>query len=305
MQRIASDRAIYAMSAANAPVLTVEPGSEVVFETKDCFSNQIRKAEDLFSSVGWATINPATGPLAVAGAEPGDTLVVDIIDIKLASQGCMVCVPEMGALGHLIRESETRIIPLDDGEAVFGDQVRLPVRPMIGVIGTAPEAGDVPCGEPGRHGGNMDTRLIGAGSRLYLPVFAKGGLLAMGDLHAVMADGEVSLCGVEIAGEVTVKVGVIKGKRSEWPVLETMTDWYVIASGPSLDEASRLVLDGTMAFLRGRVALGTNDVISLLSLAGNLEISQIVDPLKTVRMRLPKSVFAGVSFHQTGDEEEA
>lgn len=296
MKLISDDQVVYALSAANAPVLTVAPGEEVVFRTKDCFSDQIKSERDLFSSVGWATINPATGPLAVTGAEPGDTLVVDIIDIKVADQGCMVCVPEMGALGHLIRESETMIIPIRDGKAVFSDRLWLPLRPMIGVIGTAPADGAIATGEPGRHGGNMDTRQVCAGSRLYLPVFACGGLLAMGDLHAVMGDGEVSLCGLEIPGEVTVRVGLVKSRQCGWPVLETGADWYVIASGDGLDEAARLALDATVEFLGGRLDMTTNEIISLLSLAGNLEISQIVDPLKTVRMRLPKSVFGGLTF---------
>ncbi len=137
----------------------------------------------------------------------------------------------------------------------------------------------------------MDTRHIGPGSRLYLPVFVSGANLAMGDLHAVMGDGEVSICGVEIAGEVTVKVDLIKGKQSKWPVLETATDWYLIASGQDLDEAALFAMEEATAFLMRRTQLPLNDVVSLLSIAGNLEISQVVDPLKTVRMRLPKKVY--------------
>lgn len=291
MHKISGDQAIYSMNADNPPVLTVDPGTEVVFETKDCFSNQITSTEHLFSSVGWATINPATGPLAVKGAEPGDTLVVDILSIKVSSQGSMVCVPDMGALGHLLKETETKIIPVKDGLAVFNDLIKLPIAPMIGVIGTAPINEDIPCGTPGRHGGNMDTRHIGAGTRLYLPVFVAGANLAMGDLHAVMGDGEVSICGVEIPGEVTVKVNLIKGKQFKWPVLETMSDWYLIASGQDLDEAALFAMEEATAFLLSRTQLPVNDVVSLLSIAGNLEISQVVDPLKTVRMRLPKKVF--------------
>lgn len=130
------------MSATNRPVLEAEPGEIVIFETKDCFSNQIRSEEDLFSSVGWATVNPATGALAVKGAEPADALIVDTLDIEVKDRGVMVAVPGMGA-GHVISKTETRIISIVAGMAVIDYRLYLRVEPMIGVIGTAPAA--TPC----------------------------------------------------------------------------------------------------------------------------------------------------------------
>ena len=290
MKLIRDDQVVYALSPKNPPVAVAEPGEEVIFETKDCFSNQIRTEKDLFASVGWATINPATGPLAVRGAEPGDVLVVDVLRIEVASQGVMVAVPGLGALGHLITESETKVVPIRDGKAIFNDVVALPIRPMIGVIGTAPEKEAVPCGTPGPHGGNMDTRLITEGARVYLPVFVPGANLCLGDLHAVMGDGEVVVCGVEIPGRVTVRVDVRKGRQLPSPMLETADAWYTIASAQDLDEAAQMALEHMLAFVRERTGLSLNHAGMLLSIAGHLEISQVVDPLKTVRMRLPKSI---------------
>ncbi|MEW6546802.1 MAG: acetamidase/formamidase family protein [Bacillota bacterium] len=289
MKIIRDDQVVYALSPENPPVAVAEPGEEVVFETKDCFSNQIRSEKDLFASVNWATINPATGPLAVKGAEPGDVLVVDVLRIEIASQGVMVAVPGLGALGHLISEPETKVIPIREGKALFNETVAFPVKPMIGVIGTAPEK-EVPCGTPGPHGGNMDTRLITEGARLYLPVFVPGANLCLGDLHAVMGDGEVVVCGVEIPGRVTVRVDVRKARRLDSPMLETSDAWYTIASAKDLDEAAQMALEHMLAFVRERTGLSLNHAGMLLSIAAHLEISQVVDPLKTVRMRLPKSV---------------
>jgi amidase len=136
----------------------------------------------------------------------------------------------------------------------------------------------------------MDTRLIKKGSTLYLPVFVEGALLAMGDLHAVMGDGEVSVTGLEIQGQVTVKVDLIKGKSEPWPVLDVGDDWYVIASAEDLDEAARLALDAMLEFLEKRTDLSLNDRVSLLSACGKMEISQVVDPLKTVRMGISKTI---------------
>lgn len=217
MFTISTDQVIYAFRPDNEPVLETEPDCEIIFQTKDCFSNQIQSEKDLFNAVSWSTINPATGPVAIKGAEPGDTLVVDIVSIKVPDKGVMITVPQMGGFGHRLTATETKIIPIEGGEAVFNERVRVPLAPMIGVIGTAPASEEIPCGTPGPHGGNMDTRLITTGSRLYLPVFVSGALLAMGDLHAVMGDGEVSICGVEIPGEIVVKVALIKGSQMACP----------------------------------------------------------------------------------------
>jgi len=290
MLTVNDDQVVYSMGPKNFPVAEVNSGETLMFITKDCFSNQIKSEGDLFESVGWATINPATGPVAVKGAKPGDTLAVHIRDIETAEQGCMVTVPEMGAAGDIIRVSETKIINITDGRARFSDKISIPVDPMIGVIGTAPEKEDIPCGTPGRHGGNMDTRLIKKGNTIYLPVFVDGALLAMGDLHAVMGDGEVSVTGLEIPGKVTVKVDLIKEKSEPWPVLESDDYWYVIASGEDLDAAADLALKAMLEFLGKRTDLSLNDRISLLSACGNMEISQIVDPLKTIRFGISKTI---------------
>lgn len=290
MLKINDDKVIYSFNASNACVAEAAPGSTVQFVTKDCFSNNIRTESDMPELVPWSSINPATGPLSVIGAEKGDTLVVKIESIEVAAQGAMTVSPGKGAYGKVIEKSETKIIKIRDNKAVFNETLEIPLNPMIGVIGTAPEKEDIRSGTPGRHGGNMDTKLIKQGNTLYLPVFVKGAKLAMGDLHAAMGDGEVSICGVEVPGEVTVTVGLIKGRQEGWPMLETEEAWYVIASGKDLNEAADLAMEAMLKFLESRLPLSKSDIVSLLSIAGNLEISQIVDPLKTVRMSISKYV---------------
>lgn len=296
MLRISSDQCVYFMNPSNPAVAEAAPGDTVRFETRDCWGTDARGKNDRFIKDGRSYGNPATGPLRVKGAEPGDVLAVHILDIEVAPQGAMVARPNVGALGHHIVQEETKTIPIVDGQAVFNDRISLPIRPMIGVIGVAPAAEDVPNTTPGPHGGNMDTRLITAGATLYLPVFVEGANLAMGDLHAVMADGEVVICGVEVPGEVTVKVDVIKGAALiggplPSPVLEAGDSLYCIASAKDLDEAQTLALDHTLAFLKARLPLSTNEIGMLMSLICHLQISQVVDPLKTVRVEIPKKPF--------------
>jgi amidase len=282
---------VYSLSAEDSPAMTVDPGSRVVFVTQDCFSNQVTPDSPDLSRVRWETVNPATGPLAVRGSEPGDTLVVDILDISLPDRGLMVTLPGLGALAPVIGDSTVRFLPIRGEQIVFNDRIRLPAKPMVGVIGTAPAGVPIPCGTPGVHGGNLDTRFIAPGARVYLPVFVSGAGLALGDLHALMGDGEIVICGVEIAGEVTVRVDLVRRKRIPSPIVETADSWMFLASAVDLDEAVQLSIEHALAFLRDRVSLSVIDLGLLLSIAGHTQISQIVDPLKTARMCVPKRVF--------------
>ena len=295
---IPDSSAVYSLSSDHPPVATVAPGSLVTFQTRDCFSNQVTPDSPDLSKIRWEMVNPATGPLAIRGSEPGDTLIVDILDISLPDWGLMVTLPGLGALAGALEHSTVRFLPIRDHQVVFNDQICLPAEPMVGVIGTAPAGEPIPCGTPGAHGGNLDTRAIAPGARIYLPVFVPGAHLAMGDLHALMGDGEVVICGVEIAGEVTVRVSFARKKRIPSPILETADSWMILASAADLDEAVQLSVDYALAFLRDRVPLSLTDLGFLLSIAGHTQISQIVDPLKTARMCVPKHIFEpyGLAF---------
>ena len=292
--RIGSKNVVYSMSAENKPAASCKPGETVVFETQDCFSNQIQTEDVLFETTDWDTVNPATGPLEIEGAEPGDTLKVEIKKMDLNDHGVMVAVPEMGFLNNFIEESETKIITIEQNKAVFSDKIKIDLNPMIGVIGCSPGKDEeaVPCGTPASHGGNMDTKVITEGSTLYFPVKVSGAMLAMGDLHAAMGDGEVVISGVEIAGEVTVKVDVIKGKEITDPMVERNDAFYTIASGPILDAAAKKAADNMFTFLKQRLDLENNELAMLMSVICDLQVSQVVDPEKTARMRVDKKALA-------------
>jgi len=292
--RIGSKNVVYSMSAENKPAASCKPGETVVFETQDCFSNQIQTEDVLFETTDWDTVNPATGPLEIEGAEPGDTLKVEIKKMNLNDHGVMVAVPEMGFLNNFIEESETKIITIEQNKAVFSDKIKIDLNPMIGVIGCSPGKDEeaVPCGTPASHGGNMDTKVITEGSTLYFPVKVSGAMLAMGDLHAAMGDGEVVISGVEIAGEVTVKVDVIKGKEITDPMVERNDAFYTIASGPTLDAAAKKAADNMFTFLKQRLDLENNELAMLMSVICDLQVSQVVDPEKTARMRVDKKALA-------------
>lgn len=288
--KIPAEKHVYSMSAHNKAAASCQPGETVIFETLDCFSNQIQSEEVLFESTDWENINPATGPLKIEGAEIGDTLKVKIKKIELNDQGVMISAPEMGFLEEFITDSETKIIPIKDNKALFNEKIKVDLNPMIGVIGTSPAENEkeVPCGTPASHGGNMDTKVIKEGSTLYLPVNVPGAMLAMGDLHAAMGDGEVVVTGIEIAGEVTVEVDLIKNKKLSDPMVETANAFYTIASGTDLDAAAKKASNNMFRFLKDRLYLSNNQTAMLMSIICDLQVSQVVDPQKTARMRVDK-----------------
>lgn len=286
--RIARESVIYAMDRANAPVLRVEPGAVVTFETTDAFGGQVQEPGQALATLDWGRVNPATGPLYIEGAEPGDTLSVDILSIEVAEQGVMAAIPGAGLFGDRVREAEVKLVPLSGGRAMLLAGISVPLKPMIGVIGVAPAGESEGCGVPGRHGGNMDNARITANTTLYLPVFVLGALLAIGDLHAVMGDGEVMVTGVECSGEVTVRVDVIKGMSIPNPRHEDAEFFYTIASDVDLDQAVRTAANDMLDLAMEKLGLSLNEAGMLLSALGSTEICQVVDPKMTARFAVPR-----------------
>ena len=198
----------------------------------------------------------------------------------------MCTVPDAGVLGSFVKET-TKVVPIKDGMAILSDKISAPIDPMIGVIGTAPKEGEIPTGSPGDHGGNMDCKKIKKGSIIYLPVNTKGALLSMGDLHAIMGDGEVLVCGVEISGKVLVKVEVIKNLNYPLPFVVDKDLIMTIASDLTLDNAHKNAVINMHRFLCHELQLTNEDSGILLSTLGNLSFCQVVDPLMTCRMEMP------------------
>lgn len=290
MLTIHTDTKIHKMSRDNAPAAFARSGDTVRFETLDCFGCQIKSEDQLLGGLDWNNINPATGPLFVEGAEPGDVLKVEILEIELDDHGVMVDSPGEGVTGCAVKAETTKILPVRDGFVQFNEKLSFPIKPMIGVIGTAPAGEGIDTGTPGAHGGNMDCTRIGMGATLYLPVHVNGALLAMGDLHARMGDGEVEVCGVEIAGAVTVRVTALKNCNLPTPFLVNSEVAAAIYSAETVDEACVGATMAMHSFLTKELGMNEHEAGMLLSVTGDLRICQIVDPEKTCRMEIPCSV---------------
>jgi acetamidase/formamidase len=236
-----------------------------------------------------------TGPVYVEGAEPGDVLEVKILSIELpidyGYNGCSGYLPENCETGVPVK-----IIPLDRKKmtAEFLPGIVIPLKPFYGSIGIAPDPamGRLSSNPPGRHAGNLDNRELVAGSTLYIPVFARGALFEIGDGHVAQGDGEVDQTAIETSLRGRLQLTVRKDMKLKWPRAETATDYISMATDPDLIIATKTAIQEMIDFLVAEKKLTRHQAYQLVSIAGNVAITQLVDkPNVGVHVKLPKSVF--------------
>ena len=276
--RLGRDQIIWAFGPDLDPVLEVEPGDTVTFETNDCFTGQIRSEDDLVTEIDFDRVNSATGPVAVKGAEPGDSLVAEILDVRTAEVGFATLIPGFGQLIDKVQAPVTRLFEVRDGWIEMNERVRFPAQPMVGVVGVATDGESLSNGLAGRHGGNLDNHLHGAGAKILFPVRQPGGMFAVGDMHASMGDGEICFTGVEIAGEVDVRFDLVKGKQATWPVTELEQSWVAHATAPEFEEALALVSEEAARLLVDEHGFSMEDAFIFLSVACDAGIAQACKP---------------------------
>ena len=235
-----------------------------------------------------------TGPVYVKDAEPGDVLEVKILSIDLALDygynGCSGYLPENCESGV-----PSKIISLDRKKmtAEFLPGIVIPLKPFYGSIGVAPapEMGRLSSNPPGRHAGNLDNRELVAGSTLYIPVFARGALFEIGDGHAAQGDGEVDQTAIETSLRGRLQLTVRKDMKLKWPRAETATDYISMATDPDLATATKGAIQEMIDFLVAEKKLTRHQAYQLVSIAGNVAITQLVDkPNVGVHVKLPKSI---------------
>ena len=236
-----------------------------------------------------------TGPVYVEGAEPGDVLEVKILSIDLAIDygynGCSGYLPD-----NCDRDVPAKILALNRQKmtAEFAPGIVIPLRPFFGSMGVAPapEAGRISSVPPGRHAGNLDNRELVAGSTLYIPIFARGALFEIGDGHVAQGDGEVDQTAIETSLRGRLQLTVRKNLKLTWPRAETSTDYISMATDPDLAVATKGAIQEMVDFLVGEKQLTKHQAYQLVSIAGHVAITQLVDkPNLGVHVRMPKSIF--------------
>jgi acetamidase/formamidase len=236
-----------------------------------------------------------TGPVFVEGAESGDALEVKILSIDFALDygynGCSGFLPE-----NCDRAVPQKIIAIDRKKitAEFKPGIVIPLRPFFGSMGVAPapDAGRVSSNPPGRHAGNLDNKELVAGSTLLIPVFVPGALFEIGDGHAAQGDGEVDQTAIETSLRGRVQLTVRKGMHLTWPRAETATDYISMAADPDLKVATSTAIQEMVDFLSATRGLSKHEAYQLVSIAGNVAVTQLVDrPNVGVHVKMPKSIF--------------
>jgi len=236
-----------------------------------------------------------TGPVFVEGAEPGDALEVKILSIDFALDygynGCSGFLPE-----NCDRSVPQKIIQIDRKRmtAEFKPGIVIPLHPFFGSMGVAPaaDAGRVSSNPPGRHAGNLDNKELVAGSTLFIPVFVSGALFEIGDGHAAQGDGEVDQTAIETSLRGRVQLTVRKGMTLNWPRAETATDYISMAADADLTRATSTAIQEMVDFLAATRGLSKHEAYQLVSIAGNVAVTQLVDrPNVGVHVKVPKSIF--------------
>jgi acetamidase/formamidase len=236
-----------------------------------------------------------TGPVYVEGAEPGDALEVKILSIDLpidyGYNGCSGFAPE-----NCDRAAGSKIITLDRKTmtAEFLPGIVVPLAPFFGSMGVAPapEAGRVSSTPPGRHAGNIDLKALVAGSTLYIPVFVPGALFEIGDGHAAQGDGEVDQTAIETSLRGKIQLTVRKGMKLNYPRAETATAFISMATDPDLTVATKTAIQEMIDFLVAQKGLTRHQAYQLVSIAGNVAVTQLVDkPNLGVHVTMPKAIF--------------
>lgn len=282
--------------AVRPPILTVQPGDTL--ESATLWGEWYERA-----GADWPG---EVGPIAIAGAEPGDTLVVEILkvlpnrDTAVSTQGGTfgALVPDYGTAMLNETYPRGRYVWQLDREAMTGTlelpnsamkSITVPLRPMLGRVAVAP-AGEEAFGGlwPGRFGGNMDTSDIREGATVYLPVFHEGALFYYGDGHALQGDGEVCGSGLETSMEVAFRFDLIKGQEIDWPRLEDEENLMVAGSARPLTDALRIAFVELIDWLVADYGFAEEDALQVVSQLATAQVANMVDPIYTVVARFPK-----------------
>jgi acetamidase/formamidase len=304
-----SDAFNYAWDNSLEPALEVESGDEVLLHVRDASDEQIREdsgVEDVLN-LDFTHVNPVSGPVFVKGARPGDVLEVELLEFSPQGWGWTAIIPGFGLLADEYPEPWLRISRVDpeSGRVRVSEQVTLAYRPFPGTLGVAPdEPGEHSIVPPSRFGGNMDTKHLNPGVKLYLPVGVDGALFSLGDTHAAQGDGEVCGTAIETKMDVTLRLSVRRDFSVHTPqydvpagaVAAREQSAYHVCTGvaPDLMEAARQAVRETIAFLGNRYGLDRNEAYAIASVAVDLRIHEVVDaPNWVVGAFIPESIFEG------------
>ena len=295
MFRVSKDKLSYFVGADIVPAIEVPNGATVVFETVDCFSENVKEPEDRFSSYdesltvlpGW---NPITGPIFIRDALPGDFLSIEILEIKLPQKAVTSYVPKMGMFSSAYQlgddvKADTRICRIEDAYASLPTsrgEIQIPISPLIGTISVAPRQERIASFKFGaEHLGNVDCKEMTEGNKLVLPVNVEGALFGLGDVHAAQGDGEISCVALEVSAEVAVRIDVVPSRDAQYVGCPQINGQDFIGSigchfGNAISENIKFAYFDLAQRLKLHFGFSKMDAYHLLSQAGEVRVCQVL-----------------------------
>jgi len=292
----------YALSGDDAFVATVRPGEEFTVECAININDGVIKSlgqQLTAADVTLPFVNGATGPIEVAGAKPGDMLSVEVLDTHVEGLGFTALWPGIGMFPDWVRRKEfglrTRVVEVKGGLVHWSDKLKLPVRPMIGVMGVAPVHGAVLTVDNGTHGGNMDVQEITTGNTIMFRVHREGAHFFAGDCHAIQGDGECNGMGaIEIAAVLKLRLGLSPAPaRLAWPRVETPTHIGTIGCARPLEDAMRIAFEEMVYWLEDEYEIPAPEGYMLLGQIAEARCTQVVNPKYTYICKVSKEILAG------------
>ena len=295
------DNIKYALSGNDRYIASIDPGETFVVEcainandgTIRHLGQQLTEADVTFPFV-----NGATGPIEVRGSKAGDMVKVEIVNMELDKLGFTALWPGIGMFPDWVRRKEfgiqTRVVEVKDGRGHWNDHLKLPVKPMIGVLGVAPVHGAVLTIDNGPHGGNLDVQEITTGNTVMFRVNKDGTHLFMGDCHAIQGDGECNGMGaIEIAATLTVKVSLAKAPpRLNHPRIETATHICTLGCARPLEDAMRIAFEEMVYWMEDGWEIPAAEGYMLLGQIAEARCTQVVNPKYTYICKVDKGVLA-------------
>ena len=288
MKRLSRDHHVYVLDPAAKPAMTINSGEELLVETWDAFEG-VRDPGVLQAK---SLKGPATGPIYVNGAQPGDALRVDFLSIVPKEEAVHMVMPGRGFLDEEFTQGYPTIMALDGDSLVMPGGLRLPLEPSMGMVATTPTYRQNTASDSGPYGGDIDLKELVAGSAIYLPGFVPGGMLVLGDCHAVVGDGAVAGTGAECSSEAHIRVTLEKGMDLTGPRVMTPDYFVVLSHGEELGPAMKQAVRDMVDFLVREKGLAPYDAYTLCSLAGDVRVSRTFRPISPVKMMLSRQALA-------------
>ena len=288
MKRVTKDQLCTSFSATHPPVLRVQQGEPFVMETNDRFATYEGPRS---SPEAMEILTTMAGPVYIEGVQPGDTLKIEVLDVTLPlDYGWIGATPGRGPLGDRIPAFRKARVRITEAGVVFNDRVTMPLRPMIGRLGVAPQEESKRSNDRGAFGGSMGNTQITTGSTVYLPVFHAGGLLTIGDCHAAMGDGETTASAVECAFDATFRVTIEERFSVRRPVVATATEVMTTGEGETMEAARNMAVQGMADLLVDTLGVDDTESAMLIACAADVRMGLAGNPPYTIRVAVPKTV---------------